>query len=320
MSSQLSNEYSPDLVSPPGETIRETLEEYGMSQAELADRMGRPKKTVNEIIKGKAAISPDTAIQLERVLGAPARFWLNREQHYRESLARSAERQRLNDSIDWLTDMPVREMVERKWIRAFDDPVKQVEELLSYFAVASPGQWNEIWLNPNVVFRKSLAFSSAPGALAAWLRRGEIEAQRIQCAPYNSNLFRNSLKEIRQLTTERPDIFEPRMTHLCAQAGVAVVLVPQLSQARLSGATQWVAQDKALIQLSLHYKKSDQFWFSFFHEAGHILLHGKRDVFLDEESSDDSQIDTRKEEEANRFAANFLKNSGEFTRSTLRVE
>ncbi len=307
MSSNLKNEYVPDVVSSPGETIFETLEEYGMSQAELAERMGRPKKTINEIIKGKAAISPDTAIQLEHVLGVPAGFWIRREQHYRESLARLAERERLSEATEWLSKMPVQEMVKKGWIRDFTDQVEQIEELLNYFAVASPKQWETVWLNPKVAFRKSLSFSSSPEALAAWLRKGEIEAQSISCAPYNADHFESALQEIRSLTTNTSEGFESQMRALCAEAGVAVVLVPQLSETRASGATQWLAMDKALLQLSLRYKKNDQFWFSFFHEAGHILLHGKRDAFIDDgQDRHDPQVNAEKEQEADRFAADFL--------------
>lgn len=82
------NEFSPDYVSPPGDTLRELLVSLNMTQAELARRMGRPKKTINEIAKGKAAITPETALQLERCLGTPASFWLNREAQYREAIAR----------------------------------------------------------------------------------------------------------------------------------------------------------------------------------------------------------------------------------------
>ena len=307
MSSNIKNEYTPDMVSPPGETILETIEEYGMSQAELAGRMGRPKKTINEIIKGKAAISPDTAIQLEHVLGVPASFWMRREQHYRESLARSAERKRLSAATAWLSKMPIREMVKKGWIRNFTNPAEQVEELLNYFAIASPEQWEAVWLNPKVAFRKSLSFSSSPEALAAWLRKGEIEAQSIQCASYSAERFKHALREIRSLTRDTSDGFELRMQALCAEAGVAVVLVPQLSETRASGATQWLATDKALLQLSLRYKKNDQFWFSFFHEAGHILLHGKRDAFIDDGQDDGNlQGNADKEQEANRFAADLL--------------
>jgi addiction module HigA family antidote len=90
----IENQYAPDTVSPPGDTLAETLEELGMTQAELATRMGRPQKLISEIINGKAAITPDTASQLERVLGVPARFWLKREQHYQEWRTRQQEARR----------------------------------------------------------------------------------------------------------------------------------------------------------------------------------------------------------------------------------
>src|SRR5947209_19457234 len=96
------NGYHSDYVTPAGETLLETLETIGMSQAELAKRMGRPVKTINEIIQKKAAITAETALQLEQVLRIPASFWLKREQHYRESLARLAEEQRLERWVEWL--------------------------------------------------------------------------------------------------------------------------------------------------------------------------------------------------------------------------
>ncbi|MCB0044614.1 MAG: hypothetical protein KDD92_04230 [Caldilineaceae bacterium] len=126
-------------------------------------------------------------------------------------------------------------MIELKWIRGFGDPVLQVEEALNYSAVASPAQWNDVWLNPAVSFRKSPRYSSSPGALAAWLRKGEIEVQSIHCSSYEPKIFEGALKEIRELTSEPPNVFEPQMKTLCAKAGVAVVLVPQLSQTKVSG-------------------------------------------------------------------------------------
>lgn len=81
------NQYCPDEVSPPGETLLEVLEERGMTQADLAERTGRPRTTIDEIIKGKAAITPETALQLEKALGVPASFWNARETRFREFLA-----------------------------------------------------------------------------------------------------------------------------------------------------------------------------------------------------------------------------------------
>src|ERR1700681_1923813 len=113
MTNMLQNEYYPDVVSPPGETLLETLETIDMPQTELAKRMGRPVKTINEIIQGKAAITPETALQLESVLHIPASFWLKREQYYREALARLHEEKCLASWVDWLKDLPIREMERR---------------------------------------------------------------------------------------------------------------------------------------------------------------------------------------------------------------
>ena len=102
MPSTGTNAYLPDHVSLPGDTLQEVLDDREMPQAELAERTGRPKKTINEIIKGKAAITPETALQLERVLGIPASFWNELESNYQDYLARTREEALLQTSTDWL--------------------------------------------------------------------------------------------------------------------------------------------------------------------------------------------------------------------------
>ena len=84
------NTYCPDYAVPPGATLLEVIQSKSIKQSELAERMGRPKKTINEIIKGKAEITPETAVQLEHVLGIPAKFRLNLEKNYRLDLVRIA--------------------------------------------------------------------------------------------------------------------------------------------------------------------------------------------------------------------------------------
>lgn len=294
------NEYIPDFVSPPGETLAEKLEEIGMTQADLAARTGRPKKTINEIIKGKAPITPETALQFERVLGIPARFWNNREQQYRQYLTRLRERERLAGYKEWTRQFSVKAMLERGVIAGYDDPVDLVASLLNFFGLASPEHWDAVWGRFEVAFRKTNAYESGQGDLAAWLRMGELQAQEIVCAPWSPEQFKEALSRIRPLTATPPEVFQPEVVRLCAEAGVAVVFVPQLPKSRVSGATRWLSPEKALIELSLRYKTDDQLWFTFFHEAGHILLHGKREVYLE-----DGQVDER-EDEADAFAAGIL--------------
>lgn len=303
MTEPIKNQFQPNIVFPPGDTLQEILDTLGMTQAQLSERMGRPKKTINRIIKGEVAITPDTAIQLERVLVMPASFWNNLEYRYQEHLARLREEESLAAQTKSLEILPIHEMIKFGWIKKSKDSTHQVEEVLNFFGFASLKQFWVVWnsYRYQVTFRKSK--EGDWGSIFAWLHMGEILARDIECNPYDSKKFYEALIKIRSLTVKSPDIFVPKTRQLCSKAGVAIVFVPQLPKTRSSGAARWLTPNKALIQISLRYKTDDQVWFSFFHEAAHILSHRKRPIFLD---GDKMLSKEGLEEEANRFAAEFL--------------
>ncbi len=298
------NQFQPDYAVPPGEVLEDYLESFAMTQAELAERTGLAKKTVNEIVKGKAPITPETALRFERVFNRQAGFWNNLERLYQEDRARLSDRERLKNDLQWLKQVPVIEMAKHGWIKKSKDKVEQLQEVLSFYGVASPDQWQALWrtYEARVAYRQAIQFDASIESISAWLRKGRLKAQERECAAYSAPAFRAALKEIRVLTRELPEVFEPRLVELCAKSGVAVVFVPELPRTRLSGATLWLSKDKALIQLSLRYKTNDQLWFTFFHEAGHILLHGKKSLFL--EGKDLGAQDM--EDDANDFARDLL--------------
>jgi len=301
MSGKAENEYEPDVVTPPGETLQETLDALGMSKVELAGRIGMTQKTVGDIIKHGKPITPATAMKLEKVFRIPASFWNNRERRFRESLARQKERKRLEASVDWLKTIPVREMIKCGLIEKHKDTVEQLHEVLRYFGVASPEQWKAIWTSPDAAYRRSKVFISKPGPNSVWLRWGELQAQQIQCDPFNKKSFRKTLEKIRTLTRTGAEQFQEDAAPMCGKAGVALVFTPPIKGAPVTGATRWLSPSKALIQLSMRGKWEDILWFTFFHEAGHILLHGKRDIFIEGNGNEG-----HREEQANRFAQDFL--------------
>jgi addiction module HigA family antidote len=295
------NEYRPSEVSPPGDTLREILHDRSLTQAELSERMGRPKKTINEIIKGKAAITPETALQLELVLGIPASFWNTREQEYRTYLAVVEQAKQLAAQVQWLKRFPLSDLARGGWLRRVRDEGEQLRQLLTFLGVASPTQWDALYAKRQVSFRLSNAFETKPEVISAWLRCGAVAAAGQHCEPYDRTRFLESLVHVRGLTSNTPDEFIPKMKDLFAGAGVAVALIPQFKGSRVGGSARWLSSHKALIQLSLRYKTNDHFWFTFFHEAAHILLHGKKLIFLDS--------DTHRgvlETEANEWAGQFL--------------
>jgi len=300
------NEYNPTEVSPPGETLLDLLEERQMTQADLSERIGLSRKTINEIVKGTAPISQDTALALERVVDVPASFWNNREQHYRQYLARAEERNRLKGQIDWLKKFPVKKMINLGWIKPASDKVALLEEVLRFLGVAFPEQFETQITSLQPAFRKSKAFKGDYMATAAWLRRGEIKARLIDCVPFDPCLFKESLNQIRAMTTEPiSDAYENLVLN-CAKAGVAVVVVPELPKTHVCGATRWLAPNKAVVLLSTRYCTNDHFWFTFFHEAGHVLKHKKRDIFIDQQCGSAGEEESAMEQEADRFARDLL--------------
>ncbi len=301
MTNRIQNEYIPDYVTPPGETLQDILNTISMAKSELADRIGRTPKFIIDIIKHGATITPTTAMELEKALGTPASFWNNRERRYRESLAKQEERKRLRNYSGWLKEFPLNEMIKAGWIKRYKDKTDLADELLKFFRVASPAQWERLWCSLDATYRKSKAFASKPQACSVWLRKGEIEAQGISCRSYDKNTFLSALSKIRVLTRTAPEHFEHQTIKLCSESGVAVVFTQSIKGAPVYGATRWLAPEKAMIQLSVRGKWEDLLWFTFFHEAGHILQHGKKEVFIE-----DNENQTEKENEANHFASNFL--------------
>lgn len=301
--------FAPDWISPPGDTILDLVEERGWTQADLADRLGYSRKHVNQLVRGKASLSEDGALRLHRVLGGSVGFWLTREARYRERLAASREADLYEEWIDWLEELPVLAMMKagaitkRRLVASAKAQV--VGECLAFFGVASPEQWRARCVGTQGAFRRGTAKEGDRASTAVWLRLGELQAEQLRLPAYDRDRFTQALKETRELTVEPPDVFEPRMRDLLQAAGVAFVLVPAIPKAGVSGVARWLNRNP-LIQLSLFGKTNDRFWFSFFHEAAHILLHAddRKSVWLDDAGGLSGEDEA--EAEADRWAANRL--------------
>ncbi len=307
--------YEPDYATRPGEVLEAYLSARGMTKVELAERCGRPTKTISEIIHGKAMITPETALQLARVLGHPPSLWLNLEANYRLRVAEREEQGSLSRHAAWAQKFPVKDLIKRGVIPPAADESGLVGQLLRFFGVGSVSGWNASFGQmKQVAYRRSPAFEASPENVTTWIRLGEIVADSIECAPFNKAKFNTVLDEVRGLTVASFPEIAATLIAKCASAGVAVVFVPELPKTHLSGIARWISKDKALIQLNLRYKTGDHLWFSFFHEAGHVLLHGKKTIFIDEDGADNTAL----EDQANRFASDHLIPPGAFAEFAKR--
>jgi HTH-type transcriptional regulator / antitoxin HigA len=292
-----------DYAVPPGETLRELLEEQGLSQRDLARRADLSPKHVNKLLQGLVPVSADVAVRLERVTGTPARLWNRLEADYRSDLERIRSQRELSADIMWLQGFPLTELIERDILPAEPaDKSSRLEQMLVFFGVASVGAWQEVYADLACAFRTSKTYEAAPGALASWLRLGEIAAREIYCEPYDHKRLQEALPMLRALTRESPGVFIKSMRAICAACGVAVVFIPELGDSKASGVARWLTPAKALIQLSFRYRTDDHLWFTFFHEIAHVLRHGKTDVWIEVTSSPDNP----REAEADSFSRDVL--------------
>lgn len=294
-----------ELLTTPGDTILETIELLKMSQAELGERIGKTPGKVNDLISGKAPITVNTAMQLEKVLGIDIQFWLNREMHYREKLARIEQEEFLERCIDWVKEQPIKELQKFGYLNKGKIGTGMVEECLQFYGVVSPVQWQNIYVDSyaGTNFRKSPAHVSLLSSMAAWLRIGELKLKKLILPEYDKEGFKKILQKLKPIVEAQPEDFAIQLKTLCESVGVAIIYSSTLPKAPISGAARWIG-GTPVIQITDRYKTNDHFWFTFFHEAGHILLHGKKDVFIEEMDGVDN--DEIKEAEANEFARDWL--------------
>ncbi|MDJ1497629.1 HigA family addiction module antitoxin [Cytophagaceae bacterium DM2B3-1] len=302
--------FQPDWISCPGSTIADILEERNMTISSFAQGMDISIDSINNLIDGKVSIDQRMASKLAKILGSSEQFWLKRQQNYDISVAKLEK----IDEDRWLRDIPLKEIKQLGWIQ---NEYNDVKACLNFFGITTVKDWYakyEEEVTEHVVFRTSPTFKSQLGALACWLRKGEQIGSDIKCKPWNISLFESSLKEIRQLTKEKdPKKFIPKLRAICAEAGVAIAMVPPIKGCRASGAAKFITPDKALLIFSFRYLSDDHFWFSFFHEAGHLILHSdnKNDIFLEGVASEIGMSENnyrinQMEEEANSFAGETL--------------
>lgn len=290
----------------PGETLSEKLEEMGMSVKEFAIRTSKPEKTIIAVIKGVSAITTDMAITFENVTQIPAHFWINKQRLFDEQQSRKKRETIISQSVAWMQRFPIVEMTKLGWIPSFATEEERVDGLFRFFGISTEKAWHDYYLHQRlkIAFRISLSATQKPEAISAWLRKGELQAAELYTTEtYTAKRLKANLPRMKQLMIEEPTDLFLQLQKLCAQSGIKIVYTHCLPNAPIKGATRWI-NDMPMIQLSDKTTRYDQFWFNFFHEVGHLLLHGKKDIFLEESGC--MQQNQEKELEADTFAINTL--------------
>ena len=296
----------PAFTPHPGEHLKDFLESLDLSQAELAKRAGVSQKHINQIIAGKVGITSEIALAFEQVLGGGAEMWINLDARYRLAQARGSSRKIHERLIEWAREFPLRDLRRRGYLSSKRCDADAVGELLRFFGVSDSEQWEACYGNLRAQFRASPSLEASVKAQATYVRICEYRAEVWDLPAFDTSAFRQALAQVRGALRNDPQEVLGVAEELLGHAGVRLVLEPETAASRLSGAAIWPRRNKAILALTARFKTADHLWFSFFHEAAHILYHRGRTVLETEGHTGDL------ESEADRYARESLVSPDEY--------
>ena len=322
-------------VTPPGAFLEEKLQEMGVDINDFAAQIGYTPKTMNEVLKGKCRVTFEMALALEYGTEIPISFWLNAQKGYEEDLWRIKIKKSLENQAKWRRCFPISELNPRNWIKNINNKEAGITPILKFFGSPNPKAWRDYYFGNRlkVAFRISLAETEDPYAASVWMRRGEILADQIQMEKQNDKKVRSAIKkampqfaELAKADVERweklrrkkalpkPKVGEDfidagmrKLQELGATLGIKVLYAQNFKSAPIHGMARWY-KDIPVIQLHDRFKDRKAFWFTFFHELGHIVLHGKKDIFI--KNVYYGNKNQQKDDEANAFAQKYMVAAG----------
>lgn len=299
--------FDADWLSPPGETITSALEDRELDKALLETALGATIDNLDELLRGDAPLTEEVARVLEEVIGGSASFWLRREEQYRTALLKRTSELDLSECIEWLARIPVSEMASRGDFRPSSEIKERTIQCLRFFGVPNVSAWEERYspIVSGASFRTSGTFESDPAAVALWLREGQLRTSTVTMAKWDPSAVRQRLTKMRHLTrVHKPAEFVPMLSSLCSECGISLVVKRAPSKCRASGAVMALPRNRMLMMLSFRHLSDDHFWFTFFHELGHLLLHIESNGLIIDEGETHGQMG--EEAEANNFAGSIL--------------
>lgn len=253
----------------PGEILQEELEAREWTQADLAEILGRPVQAINEIIAGKKAITPDTALALSQALGTSPEYWLNLESAYRLDLLH--ERRSSGDDIARRSRLysiaPVKELIKRKWLDVpnpsnLDRLEQEVCRFLEISSLKEP---------PQIPFaaRATNREDSPPPSQIAWICRVKDLASKMRVKKFSAQQLEKTIRELPRLSVS--DRETQKLRDILPSLGVRFIIVEHLPNTRIDGAALWLDDQSPVVAVSLRYDRLDGFWFTLMHELAHII-------------------------------------------------
>jgi len=291
--------FNPDWVSAPGDSISLLMKRKDITVDKLSSLTGYSINKITTILSGEGYVTKSFAECISKELGGTSEFWLKRERQYREN-----KKSLVSDFKEWVSRFPYSDLAKFGWLAKTNDVLHRYHNLLEYYLSDSIEDWERKYGNllSETTYRVSNSFDSDSFSVLSWLHKATLELEILDLENWNEKLLKNSLGEIRSLTRIKdPEDFIPKLITILNKAGVSMSIIPSPKGCSLNGATFKSDSGNPVIILSSRYLSDDTFWFTLFHEIGHVLLHQDKSLILE-----GGKVEEEIENEADDFSQKTL--------------
>ncbi len=284
--------------SSPSMTIKHILSELDCTIEDLSHDVG---PEILPVIYENSPITEDLAYRISHHLGGTAEFWVKRDKQFRKQISGTEP---IDENV-WIKDIKYADLANLDWVPKTRKSDEKIENVLDYFDCDTVEEWKFRYKNilDSIAFRTTNSFENCGPSTIAWLRRGEQVTDTDTLPKFDSSALEKSVPELKKLCKiSDPNVFLPKLKKTCGQSGVGLAVVKAPKGCKASGATRFLTNQRAILQLSFRYLSDDHFWFTIFHEIGHLILHEKAPLFLE---GSFNEIDDF-ENDANEFSFDVL--------------
>ncbi len=310
-------EYNDKVAFHPGFYLKEIVDESGLTQEDFAKRLGTTPKNLSVLIKGDQSLSIDIAIKLSRMLGTTINYWLNLQQAYDEKLAE------IQSDEELVRERQIFELIDYKYFRdnfSLPDLPRQVDEQIKnvreFLAVSSLMVLEEDSLAVNFrSYSEKLSKSNIVNA-NAMVQIAVNQTLKREIPKYNKRKFEKAVT-FALTQTRNHDSFFPAIQKAFGEAGVALVALPNLKNSGVNGASKRV-DGRVMLMVNDRRHYADTFWFTLFHEIGHIL-NGDLGISFNGQKEDEADLYARTTLIPQEKYEAFITEHHHFDEATIRI-
>lgn len=302
--------YEEIIAFHPGYYVKEMIEEYDMSQKELAKRLDTTEKTVSELINGNINLQDDMALKLSIVFDTSIDLWFNINFTYIKKRQEIEKMKFDNEQSEFINLIDYKFWEKLDLVKTCRNKLEKVKEMQRFFKVSNL----EVLKKRDFLVQCRTAVSDVKEVNVinsnAWVQTALNLGREKTVDTYDREMLNVAIPKLRAMTTMHPKDFYPKMIEILASCGIALVVIPNLKNCGVNGAVKWINGNKVVLAINDRRKYADVFWFSFFHEIGHVLQEKKSMLIISEVGKHalncENDVMDKLEKEADIFAQNLL--------------